>query len=116
MQHPIVADKELIGYCGLYCGACKRYLGGKCPGCAKNEKALWCKTRSCCKEKKISSCADCTDFASASDCKKFNNLFSKMFGLIFRSNRQGCIDRIKKVGLEKFAAEMAGKKKHSLPK
>ena len=40
----IVADTNLIGYCGLYCGACKRYLKDKCPGCHKNEKAAWCKT------------------------------------------------------------------------
>jgi len=26
---PIVADKNLIAYCGLYCGACLSYLKGR---------------------------------------------------------------------------------------
>ncbi len=28
----IVSDPKLVAYCGLYCGACKRYLQEKCPG------------------------------------------------------------------------------------
>lgn len=43
----IESDKELIAACGLYCGACRKYLAEKCPGCRLNEKAAWCKIRSC---------------------------------------------------------------------
>jgi hypothetical protein len=35
----IIADKNLVAYCGLYCGACNKYLDGKCPGCQKNKKS-----------------------------------------------------------------------------
>mgnify|MGYP001174253203 CR=1 FL=1 len=46
---------ELVAYCGLYCGQCTKYLKGKCPGCKENEKASWCKTRSCCIENDFAS-------------------------------------------------------------
>ena len=39
----ITVDPELVGYCGLYCGACGKYLNGKCRGCHDNVKATWCK-------------------------------------------------------------------------
>jgi hypothetical protein len=112
----IVADKNLVAYCGLYCGACRRYLGGKCPGCEKNEKASWCKIRTCNREHSQTSCAECTEFQDVNSCKKFNNPISRVFGFIFRSNRKACIERLKGVGRERFAAEMAELRKHSLPR
>lgn len=30
MMKNIKADKQLIAACGLYCGACRKYLAGKC--------------------------------------------------------------------------------------
>ena len=63
----ITASTEYIAACGLYCGACRKYLNGKCPGCKQNEKATWCKIRQCCIEKEIHSCADCT--MNVKDCK-----------------------------------------------
>ena len=36
-------NSQQIAACGLYCGACKKFLNGKCPGCKENEKASWCK-------------------------------------------------------------------------
>jgi hypothetical protein len=109
-------DKNLIAFCGLYCGGCKIYKKGKCPGCRKNEKASWCKVRKCCLESGKLSCADCREFATASECKKFNNIFSKFFALVFRSNRQACIDRIKEKGYENYAQEMTERGVHSLKK
>lgn len=94
-----------IAACGLYCGACSRYLKGKCPGCLKYEKATWCKVRMCCLEHGRQSCADCTD-AEPSRCPKFNGFMSKVFAVVFRSDRAGCIRRIREVGYEAFAAEM----------
>jgi hypothetical protein len=112
----IVADKELVAYCGLYCGACGAYLRGRCPGCHKNEKATWCKLRLCCIEKKRTTCADCTDFSDVKQCGKYHNIISRVIGFLFRSNRPACIARIKKIGPEAFAKEMASKKAQSLPR
>jgi len=102
----IVADKNLIAYCGLYCGACKKYLKGRCSGCHQNEGATWCKVRNCCIENSYLSCADCKEFSNQSKCKMFNNFISKVFALIFRSDRQACIDLIKEKGYEHYAQKM----------
>jgi hypothetical protein len=112
----IVADKNLIASCGLYCGACRQYVREKCPGCSKNEKATWCAIRKCTSEHSLSSCAECKEFPDVNACKKFNNPISKVFGFIFRSNRKACVDRIRAVGSEPFAIELAGLKRHSLPR
>ena len=112
----IVVDKAMIAFCGLYCGACGQYLRGKCGGCVKNEKATWCSIRKCNNEHSWSSCAECTLFFDVNECKKFNNLVSKLFALIFRSNRKACIEKIKAVGRDRFTEEMAGMKKQSLPR
>ena len=106
----IVADKELIAYCGT----CKAFLKNKCPGCKKNGKTSWCKTRVCCIGNKYSSCADCTIVSDAKNCKKFHNIFSKVIGFILGSDRPGCIEYIKKNGYENFAKEMASCKSMSV--
>ena len=105
-QKEIEIDKSLIAFCGLYCGACRSYLKGKCPGCKDNVKASWCKIRQCCMENKLQSCADCTTI-ELMECKKYNNFISKAFGYIFNSDRSACINRIKEIGYDDFAAEMA---------
>ncbi len=110
------ADKNLVAYCGLYCGECGSYKKGKCPGCHGNEKAAWCTVRKCCIEGGRLSCADCRIFTSATDCKKFNNIFSKIFGFIFGSDRQASISMIKEKGYEGYAEEMARRGAHSLKK
>jgi hypothetical protein len=110
----IVVDKTMVAYCGLYCGACGQYLRGKCAGCAKNEKATWCAIRKCNAGHGWTSCAECTLFSDANDCRKFNNFMSKIFAMVFRSNRKACIDRIKSVGCEQFAGEMAAAKRPSM--
>ena len=104
----IKVDKDLIAYCGLYCGSCRKYISGKCLGCRKNEKAAWCKVRACCMSNGNNSCAACS--MNPHDCKKFNNFFSKVFSFVFRSDREACIRRIKEVGEEEYAKEMAEKK------
>jgi hypothetical protein len=109
-------DKNLIAFCGLYCGSCGKYLNHKCPGCNENVKATWCKVRSCCLENKYSSCADCTTFSNAKDCKKFNNIFSKFFALVFGSDRNACINMIREQGYDSFAEYMTKNKLQSLKK
>ncbi|HQO22482.1 MAG TPA: DUF3795 domain-containing protein, partial [Spirochaetota bacterium] len=70
MKKEITSDKSNIAFCGLYCGACNWFLSGKCAGCAKNEKAKWCKTRTCCLENSYKSCADCAEFSNPNECGK----------------------------------------------
>jgi len=101
------SDTELIAKCGLYCGACGKYQKGKCAGCLQNEKASWCKVRSCCLENGYASCADCTQYSDVMACKKYDNFMAKLFGLIFNSDRAACIDAIRQNGYEQFAASMA---------
>jgi hypothetical protein len=110
----IVADAGLVAYCGLYCGACGSYRKGRCPGCHENRKATWCKIRTCCMAGQYASCADCGKFQDPNDCTKFNNMISKLFGLVFRSDRAACIRQIRKVGIEGHAADMAARQRHSI--
>lgn len=110
----IIADPNLVAYCGLYCGACGKYLRDKCPGCKKNEKAGWCQVRVCCISSNYLSCADCKTVKDVSDCKKFNNFISKIFAFLFRSNRRGCINLIAEKGYERFAKQMAEGRKMTI--
>ena len=110
MEKQITNDVKVIAYCGLYCGACGKYTKGSCPGCVENSKATWCKVRSCCMEHSYKSCADCTQYTNAMNCKKFNNFISKIFAVVLRSDRQACIAMIKEKGYENFAAYMAENK------
>jgi hypothetical protein len=109
----VVTDKNLIAYCGLYCGACGSYLKGKCAGCKENIKASWCKVRECCIENEYLSCADCQK-EELMECRKYNNFISKIFGFVFRSDRAACIKQIKETGYEGFALEMATNKTQTI--
>ena len=86
-------ENHNVAYCGLYCGACKSQLKGKCPGCYGNEKATY------------ATCADC-QLMPLKECKKYNNIFAKVIGFVSRTDRSKCIDRIKTIGVEEFASEM----------
>jgi len=102
----ITVDPNLVAYCGIYCGACKRYLKGGCPGCHETEKMSWCKIRACCIENNYSSCAVCKEFENPNNCKKYNNFFSKIFAIVFNSDRSKCITQIKEIGMEEHAKAM----------
>lgn len=117
MKHTmeIKADTSLIAACGLYCGACRSYLSGKCPGCSENTKATWCKVRTCCSENSYKSCADCS-INDLTTCPKFHNFFSKMIGLILNSDRKACIAYIREKGYEAFADEMTSRKRQTMPR
>lgn len=110
----IQADPALVASCGLYCGACRMHLKGKCPGCRENEKASWCTVRACCIEKGLLNCAECTEFTNPKDCKKFNNFMARLFGFVFRSDRAACIAQIKELGLEGHAKAMAATGRQSI--
>lgn len=104
----IEANKELIAACGLYCGACRKYLSDKCPGCHNNEKASWCKIRSCAIGNGYHSCAEC--HKDVSECKIYSNFIGKIFAFLFRSDRPACIRYIRKHGEQAFAEEMTKRK------
>jgi hypothetical protein len=113
---PINADVAAIARCGLYCGSCKKYLAEKCPGCAGNDRAGWCKIRSCCDERGHASCADCQEHADVTTCPTFHNPMARFFGLLFRSNRPGSIELIRERGYEAYAERMAAERRMSVPR
>jgi hypothetical protein len=102
--------------CGLYCGACRKYLNEKCPGCAENTAASWCTVRSCCREQKFASCADCAKFGDIAECSIHNNFIAKAIGFFFNSDRKACIREIKQKGYETFARKMADRKAMTIKK
>lgn len=112
----VLESSELVAFCGLYCGACRAYLKEKCQGCRENSKASWCKVRSCCMEAGFSTCADCGEFSSPKDCRKYNNFVAKLFGIVFRSDRAACISQIKEIGLAAHAGKMAALKMQTIKK
>ncbi len=112
----IVADRKLVAYCGLYCGACGSYLKGRCPGCHENTKASWCKVRSCCAENGYASCANCSVYSDPNECKLFNSFISRAIGLVLNSNRQACVMQIRRVGLDEHAALMTKRKRQTIPR
>ena len=105
---PIVSDMQNIAACGLYCGACRKFLTEKCPGCKQNEKATWCKIRSCCHENKFKTCAECPN--NVRECRLFSDWIGKVFAFLFNSDRSACIRYIKEQGERAFAEEMAKRK------
>lgn len=98
---------ELISACGLFCAECRRYKKGGCPGCRGNERATWCKIRTCCMNHGYESCADCEMFEDQSECKIFYNFISKFFEFVFRSDRNACIEMIKDKGYRGYAEYMS---------
>jgi hypothetical protein len=109
----IAVDKKLVAYCGLYCAACKSYLKGECSGCRVNVKLDWCRVRMCCQRKEILSCAECNgaDFGS---CWEYHGIVTKLFELVSNYRRETCIKRIRALGYEDYAKEMAARKRQTL--
>jgi hypothetical protein len=110
------ADRGLIACCGLYCAACGSFLKGHCPGCKGNEKATWCKVRSCCIEHGYASCADCSEFPDPNACPKFDSFIARVIGFFLNSNRQACVLKIRELGPDGYAAFMAGRRLQRLPR
>lgn len=103
-------NKELVSYCGLYCGACKKYVNKECNGCKSESKVTpkWCKVKPCNEEKEITSCAECTEFSDVKKCKKLYPLSYKFGEVIAQMSRKDGIEMIKNKGYEEFAEFMAG--------
>jgi hypothetical protein len=96
----------IVAYCGLACSNCGMYLKGKCAGCHSDKPMNRnCKMKACAIEHKYTTCADCTDFSDLKDCRKLNNLIANFFGFIFRTDRIGNLNRIRRSGIEVFIEE-----------
>ena len=93
----------IIAYCGLVCSECGAFKKQRCEGC-HSEKPMHkgCKVKPCAIERNYTTCAECGDFENLKDCKKLNNFISKIFGLIFRSDRIGNLNQIRQAGLDRF--------------
>jgi hypothetical protein len=92
-----------LAYCGLVCLQCGAFTRGRCKGC-HSPKPMHSKSlvKKYAVEKSIVSCEECQDYANLRNCKRLDNLVSKLFGFIFRSNRIVNLARIREVGVEKF--------------
>ena len=103
---------DLVGCCGLYCGVCRSLKTGEAANCccATNESASkWCGIRNCCKENGFKTCAECIKYADPVECPTFHNWIGRIVGYCYGSDRAACIRRIKEIGLDAFADEMAEK-------
>jgi len=115
-MEPITVAPDLVAACGLYCAACKRLRKGKCPGCAGNHKANWCKVRTCVQEHGWATCAECSDHPDPATCAKFDGWLARVFGVLFNSDRRACVLRIRAVGRDVYAAEMTERGLQSIPR
>jgi predicted RNA-binding protein with PUA-like domain len=106
MTNNISEAEYLIAACGLYCGSCEKYRKDKCPGCRDNEKAGWCKIRSCCREKYIDNCSCCDEYEDPNTCKRYNNLISRTIEFFLNTDRSLCIREIKNSGKQEFVKLM----------
>lgn len=105
-----------VSACGLFCGACRSYLKGRCPGCKANQSAGWCRVRSCCQQHGYHSCAECTEHPDPRRCKHFDNWIARGFGLVFNSDRAAGIAFIRREGSARFAAYMYEHALQSIPR
>ena len=112
----LVANPDLVARCGLYCGACGAFLKERCPGCRDNPKAGWCKVRSCCLERDLASCADCQEHPDPATCRHFDNVFSRLMGVLLNSDRRACVLRIRSLGRGPYAELMAGRRARTVPR
>jgi len=71
---------DLIGKCGIYCGACRLHILKKCKGCLNlyANKEAKCPYHKCVTNKEINSCGECREFP----CEKHYGpmaVYTKMF-------------------------------------
>ncbi len=111
----IEQDQQLVAYCGLYCGACRAYLKGRCAGCREANRG-WCAVTKCCREHHYATCADCREFADPHECARFNNVMSKLMAVVFNSDRRACVLKLRELGPERFASFMAKCGRQTIPR
>lgn len=104
-------DINLISYCGLYCGACPKYVKNQCFGCKGDNSQCAigykaCKVRPCCIENGYSSCAECEKYDSVKECQIYNPILVRFGQFITRTSRRKGIEMIKEKSVESFITYM----------
>jgi hypothetical protein len=100
--------KNLVGYCGLYCGACGIHQGkikqagfvkmfGECPGCLTGGGPPDCAIRECCKPKAYSTCVECVETET---CEKLQEYGPQAIERL---------QKIKAMGVDKWTEEIQRK-------
>ena len=108
---------DLISCCWLYCGACEKYLEGKCPGCKNLYKTpFWCKIRDCCLKNGYQNCSQCVQVQSLTKCRKFNGFIMRNLARFCGSDQWEAIRIIKNKGMQSFAEEMTNQKAKRIPR
>lgn len=107
---------DVIGYCGLFCGNCKRFKNGKCIGCLESEKLSWCKIRTCCQGKELAHCARCEEFPDPRKCSVYHSMISRVIEFFSGTDRSVCIACIRDQGEDAFRSMMREKGTMSLSK
>lgn len=98
--------KDLVAYCGIYCGGCGGYKKGRCKGCKDGGGFKSCPVRICCQERNYETCAECDQLLG---CKKLDNFIASLFSFIFRQlPRIEKIKRIKEIGIEAYIKSQGG--------
>ncbi len=68
-------DKNMIAYCGAYCGVCEWREKTGCKGCKANQGVMFwgeCDKAKCCIEKGLAHCGECSQLP----CQKLKDLFN----------------------------------------
>lgn len=98
-------SKEYIGCCGAYCKTCKPLIDNICKGCKlgyntgqRDIKKAKCSIKVCCiSEKKLDTCADCSELGT---CQIIGNFYSKN-GYKYKKYKQA-IEFIRENSYEQF--------------
>lgn len=69
----------------------------KCRGC-KDKRAINknCQIEKCVKSHSFETCAECGEFKDLKECKKLNNIISKIFGFVFKTDRIANLEKLRK--------------------
>jgi hypothetical protein len=97
---------NLVSYCGLYCGVCKKYINELCKGCKDKETPKWCKVKPCNENKKTDSCSECDEIDNFKNCKRLYPVSYKIGEIITGLSREAGLNMIKNKGKVKFAEFM----------
>ncbi len=115
LNQKISSKVSLIAACGLYCGSCRKYIKGSCPGCKENIKATWCKIRSCNLEHHTANCTECT-ITNSEECKSLNNTIGKIFKFVFKTDRLASLQYIANYGEQSYVDKMTALKQMAIKK
>jgi hypothetical protein len=97
-----------VSACGLFCTNCGKFKAGKCKGCQVAPAFECCPVRTCCEQRIITTCAQCTDFAaprSYRECPKVNSFIARVISFFTRSDRPAALALLRDMGLEGYLAE-----------